>query len=64
MNRVMFNTSCQACSRKLLVKIEYLGAELKCPHCHGCFIARDSPYSVADGPSIMHKLEVARRCAG
>jgi len=42
----MFNTSyfvqnCPTCGRRSQIRVEYLGKEVVCQHCHGRFIASD-----------------------
>lgn len=62
MSRVLFNTSCLACGRKLLAKIKDLGGEMRCPHCRGRFIARDSDNLVEDRSSILQRLKATLQC--
>ncbi len=33
--------SCPTCGRRLQVRIEYLGKQVICYHCHGSFVALD-----------------------
>ena len=62
MTHVRFNTSCQICGRRLLVRIEYLGAKMECPHCQGCFIARDPSTAVDERPPIEKKVNAELLC--
>ncbi len=59
MTHIWFNTSCQICGRRLLVKIDNLGAEMRCPHCQGAFIARDSTSAVEDQTPIINRFDTA-----
>ena len=57
MNRVLFNTCCQACGRKLLGRVKDLGAKMRCHHCLNRFIARESNHSVDDRHSVLQGLK-------
>ena len=37
-----FVKACPTCSRKLQVRVEYLGREMVCNHCGGDFVAGDA----------------------
>jgi hypothetical protein len=39
---------CPVCGRPLRVLVEYLGTRVRCSHCHGTFIARDSSSIASD----------------
>lgn len=62
MSRVLFNTSCLACGRKLLAKIRDLGGEMRCPHCRVRFIARHSDNLVDDRSSILQRVKATLKC--
>ncbi len=34
-----FSQSCPTCGRKLQVRVQFLGRQLSCRHCHGEFMA-------------------------
>ena len=36
-----FQQPCPTCGRRLLIGVQYLGAPVRCGHCHGRFVARD-----------------------
>jgi hypothetical protein len=36
-----FQQPCPACGRRLLIRVEYLGEEVRCRHCRRGFVARD-----------------------
>jgi hypothetical protein len=36
-----FVQECPTCGRSLQVRVEYLGRQVACQHCHGCFEAVD-----------------------
>lgn len=47
MQRTHFVQPCPTCGRSLRVRVEYLGRQVACQHCHGRFVAcdPDSPHS-------------------
>ncbi len=49
-----FVQECPTCGRSLQVRVEYLGREVVCQHCHGRFEACDpaSPSSRAAKPAV------------
>jgi len=46
-----FVQECPTCGRSLQVRVEYLGRQVVCQHCHGRFEARD-PANTAGAPSL------------
>lgn len=45
-----FYQECPVCGRHLRVRVEHLGRELSCAHCHGNFTARDPAIPAAPLP--------------
>ena len=43
-----FVKACPTCSRKLQVRVEYLGREMVCNHCGGDFVAGDASEQVPE----------------
>ncbi|MBM3999320.1 MAG: hypothetical protein FJ297_07245 [Planctomycetes bacterium] len=37
-----FLQSCPTCGRKLRIRVEYLGKQVECQHCHALLVAHDS----------------------
>ncbi|MFO0871724.1 MAG: hypothetical protein U0935_22600 [Pirellulales bacterium] len=47
MNRATFFVQeCSTCGRRLEVRVELLGRQVECPHCHRQFVACDPQTSV------------------
>ncbi|MCE5302093.1 MAG: hypothetical protein LLF97_03170 [Planctomycetaceae bacterium] len=40
-NPTFFVQECPVCGRRLLVRVEYLGRRVTCPHCQGSLTATD-----------------------
>jgi hypothetical protein len=43
--RNYYYQECPVCGRQLRIRVDHLGRELACSHCHGSFIARDPAIS-------------------
>jgi hypothetical protein len=56
-----FQQSCPACGRRLLIRVEYLGEEVRCRHCRRGFVARDVSashgHTVEDEGSILERAD-------
>lgn len=39
--RNYYYQECPVCGRQLRIRVDHLGRELACSHCHGLFVARD-----------------------
>lgn len=53
---------CPVCGRRLQVRVEYLGSEISCVHCHGSFVVSMTadqirPFSGGNPPSMMDRAE-------
>jgi hypothetical protein len=47
-NSTYFVQECPTCGRRLQIRVEYLGREMECRHCHGRLLAIDSSNSRCD----------------
>jgi len=47
-----FDQDCPTCGRRLRIRVEYLGRNMACDHCHGRFVARDSSGTGGDAAEI------------
>jgi hypothetical protein len=45
---IYFVQDCPTCGRRLQIRVEYLGRNMACDHCHGRFIARDTSNAACD----------------
>ena len=45
-----FVQECPTCGRSVEIRVEYLGKQLVCQHCHGAFVAAD-PESLQQEPA-------------
>jgi len=61
MNQTHFVQQCPTCGRSLRVRVEYLGRQVTCQHCHGRLLACDpeSPqHSLSDsGLSLLRRAD-------
>lgn len=61
MNQTHFVQPCPTCGRSLRVRVEYLGRQVACQHCHGRLLACDpeSPqHSLSDsGLSLLRRAD-------
>jgi len=48
--RNFFYQECPVCGRHLRIRIEHLGRDLACTHCHGAFVASDPDIPPAPAP--------------
>jgi len=53
-----FVQECPTCGRGVEIRVEYLGKQLVCQHCHGSFVATDPEHSHLAGST---SSEVLRR---
>ncbi len=56
-----FLQSCPTCSRKLRVRVDYLGKSVECQHCHALFAARDPAQPLEPGTTDFNVMETAER---
>jgi hypothetical protein len=56
-----FQQPCPACGRRLLIRVEYLGQEVRCRHCRRGFVARDvsgkGDHTPDDGSSLLERAD-------
>jgi hypothetical protein len=56
-----FVQECPTCGRSLQVRVEYLGRQVMCQHCHGSFEAYDPANSrevpAKTPPSLLHRAD-------
>ncbi len=45
---VLYTQHCPTCGRRLHIRVEFLGKQLRCRHCGGVFEARDPAQSAAE----------------
>ena len=61
MSQTHFVQQCPTCGRSLRVRVEYLGRQVACQHCHGRLLACDpeSPqYSLSDsGLALLRRAD-------
>ena len=55
-----FVQECPTCGRRAEVRVEYLGRQVICDHCHGRFMATD-PNGVASGSVAATSADLLRR---
>jgi hypothetical protein len=56
-----FIRSCPTCGRHLEIRVELLGRNVECVHCHGTFIANEEPEVSHDDQRIEQILARAQR---
>ena len=56
-----FVRSCPTCGRHLEIRVEYLGREVECVHCHGTFTANEESGGTQDDQRIEQILARAQR---
>ncbi len=52
-----FVQECPTCGRSLQVRVEYLGKQLVCQHCHGRFEARDPSNTRRPGDALIRRAD-------
>jgi hypothetical protein len=55
-----FVQECQTCGRSLQVRVEYLGRQVVCQHCHGPFEACDPANAdppTSSGRNLLHRAD-------
>lgn len=60
-----FAQECPTCGRSLRIRVEYLGKQLVCQHCHGALVASDRPAPPRMGMDLLQRaselIELAER---
>lgn len=53
-----YSQSCPVCGRTLQVRVQYLGRQISCRHCHGEFTAADSTNLETASPTrLMRRVD-------
>jgi len=55
-----FVQQCPTCGRSLQIRVEYLGRQVVCEHCHGRFRAADpagTPDALSDSTSLLRRAD-------
>jgi DNA-directed RNA polymerase subunit RPC12/RpoP len=55
-NVTFFSQECPTCGRRLQIRVDYLGKQVVCQHCHGRLIARDPAGVPAEQGTIGNAL--------
>jgi len=63
--QTFFVHECPICGRQLQVRVEYLGSNVACPHCHGAFhLGAREPTKAHDPNSLLERAEHLLASAG